>query len=572
MKEKTILGHPIGLFILFFTEMWERFSYYGMRAILVFFLVDTALEQGGGGFGWTRAEALVLYAWYTGFVYLTPLIGGYLADKKLGYRNAVVLGAALMTLGHGVLALETPAAFYAGLIFLVIGNGFFKPNISSIVGQLYPEGSEKKDSGYTIFYMGVNAGAFLGMMICGWLGETKGWSYGFGAAGVFMLFGLLQFWFAQNIFGKIGLKPKKQLDAAKEQASTENIVPFTKGDKNGLITSIVLLIATVFAFKFIPLPAEKEMLRYLFVLPFLVAIISYILKRLGKYPKVEKDRLSVIAILAIFSVFFWMAFEQAGGTMSIFAKDYTNRSLSTPLAVDTFRYVSLALTLIPILILSWVLISMARKIVRSYPLTILFSAISFLIIWGIVYQINLENFSMSSNEIPASWFGILNGLFIISFAPLFSKLWVKLTGINKNPSGPIKFALGLFLLGLGFLALSLGSASIPKGAETASVSIIWLILAYLFHTLGELCLSPVGLSFINKLSPARLVGMMFGVWFLGNFVANFAGGIIGSYIDEISQNSSLSGFFSIFVVSSFAAALALVLLNKKLKKMMHGVV
>lgn len=569
VNDKALLGHPVGLFVLFFTEMWERFSYYGMRAILVLFLIDSVSEVGGG-FGWSRSEALVLYAWYTGLVYLTPIFGGYIADRKIGFRKAVIYGAALMTLGHAVLAAETPITFYLGLSLLILGNGLFKPNISSIVGSLYTHRPEKKDSAYTIFYMGVNAGSFLGMMICGWLGETKGWGYGFGAAGVFMLFGMLQFIFAQKIFGKLGLKPMKAKQEDTSDAE-EKEVPFEKADKTRLVTSVLLLVATVIGFLTISFPKGQEQLKYVLVIPFTVSILNFLIKRLKKYNKIEKDRLTVIGILSAFSVLFWMAFEQGGGTMSIYAQDYTARSLNSAFEIDLFKYISLALTVIPILILTWLLIGMGRHMVKKYPLATLFSGLSFALIWYIIYTINAENFSLASNEIPATWFGMLNALFIISLAPLFSRLWDKTAGSKFELSGPLKFALGLALLGLGFLALVLGSWNIPSGAQTASVSIVWLILAYLFHTLGELCLSPVGLSIINKLSPARLVGMMFGVWYLGNFVANFLGGIIGSYIDEISKNNSLSAFFSIFVFSSFIAALILVILNKKMKQMMHGV-
>ena len=505
-NQRLVLGHPVGLFVLFFTEMWERFSYYGMRAILVLFLVSELMD---GGFGWDRADALKLYGLYTGLVYFTPLIGGYLADKFFGFKRAVVLGAFLMTLGHAALAFETVPTFYLGLILLVVGNGFFKPNISSIVGQIYPEKSGKKDSAYTIFYMGINAGAFLGILICGYLGEQVGWSYGFGAAGIFMFFGLLQFHFAKRLFGEIGEKPVKP-----DKSETEVKAPLTK---------------------------------------------------------VEKDRLVVIGILAFFTIFFWAAFEQAGGTMNIFAKDYTDRALDTTTAVSAFQWVSAALTIIPMLILSYVLIGLGVQIFKKYPLTIVFTGLSFVTIWYIVIWINNNNFTEESLEVPASWFGTLNSFFIISLAPLFSKMWERLSGKGKNPSGPKKFALGLFLLGLGFLALVAGSMPIEKGAQTASVSMIWLILAYFFHTVGELCLSPVGLSYVNKLSPARLLGMMFGIWFLANFVANLVAGFTGSYIDKISEVSSLSGFFLIFVISSFVAALVLLVLNKKMVRMMHGV-
>ncbi|RLD22408.1 MAG: MFS transporter [Bacteroidetes bacterium] len=565
-NQKTILGHPVGLFILFFTEMWERFSYYGMRAIFVLFLVSKIED---GGFGWERSDALVWYAWYTGLVYATPLIGGWIADRYFGYRNAVIYGALLMTLGHVALAFEMFPTFVLGIGLLIAGNGLFKPNMTPIVGQMYPEGSPLKDGAYTIFYMGVNAGAFLGIAICGYMGENVGWNLGFGLAGVFMFFGLLQFKFGQGVFGDLGGKPDKLSPKEIAEKFGETEVPFTNGDRNMLIGSIILLVSTVVALNVIEL--ENPFYMIPIALPFIVWTVIFLLRRMNKYPTIERDRLKVIGILAFFVIFFWLAFEQAGGTMTIFARDYTDRSLSTGSGQLTFQVLSLVLTFIPMAILTWVLVMLGKHLVKPFPLTILFTSISFVIIWGIIIWINYNNFYNENLEVPASWFGTLNSFFIISLAPFFSWMWVKLSGSPINPSGPIKFALGLFLLGMGFVALVIGASEIPQGAKTASVSMIWLVIAYFFHTVGELFLSPVGLSFVNKLSPMRLMALMFGVWYLANFVANTAGGIIGSYIDKITEVTSMSSFFMIFVISSFAAALALVLLNKPLKKLMHGV-
>jgi POT family proton-dependent oligopeptide transporter len=429
--------HPKALYLLFFTEMWERFSYYGMRALLVLYLVS---EVGKGGLGWTSAQAGHLYGLYTGFVYVTPLIGGYLADKFLGFRYAVMTGAALMALGHGALAIESMPTFYLGLILLVIGNGFFKPNISSMVGQLYPKGSPLKDSGYTIFYMGINIGAFFGILICGYLGEKIGWHYGFGAACIGMSFGLVLFYSLQYMLGEVGLKPVKVDKVVEAQPLTQ----------------------------------------------------------------VDRERLYVLFVLAFFSMVFWLAFEQAGSSMNIFALNYTDRYLE------------------------WL-----------------------------------------DFEVPASWFQTVNAFFIFTLAPLFSILWIKLENMNKNPNGPIKFALGLFLLGLGFLVLVIGAANIPKGAESATVSMMWLILAYLLHTIGELCLSPVGLSYVNKLSPKHLMGVMFGAWFLAVAVGNYIGGLLFGMIDEIVKTQSMSTFFLMFVAIAFGAAVLLFALSFRLRKWMH---
>lgn len=653
--DELILGHKPGLFVLFFTEMWERFSYYGMRALLVLFLTASIFNDG---WGWARADALWLYALYTGLVYVTPIFGGFLADKLFGYRLSVVLGALVMTIGHGAMAFETAPMFYVGLTCLIIGNGLFKPNISSIVGQLYKNEVEKRDAAYTIFYMGINAGAFLGILLCGYVGERVGWSYGFGLAGIFMFLGMVQFHFAQEIFGELGKKPQPKSATADE--ADEDATP----------------------------------------------------------AHVERDRIIVIGVFAFFTIFFWWAFEQAGGSMTVFANDYTDRVLEGGQATF-FKVANTLLTVVPLVVITWVLAKLFRVTFADYALSNVCLAGSFVVIWGIAlwlvnndfnmmaysvsyvdlngteqtgrirttvpleegaevsltynkeyalydesaegnkentiengvakdkdgkalgaffkttvaelgdkkltglfwttqkyakvsfvtangttvdHDLTLEADSTLQNgqdvaflvtdsidiagdddtdvikgkvtkvedqeiEVPASWFGILNSFFIIAFAPLFSKFWEK----NIIKSGPIKFALGLILLGIGFGALSFGSMSIPQGARTAEVSMVWLILAYLFHTLGELCLSPVGLSYVSKLAPARLVGLMFGIWFVANFIANTAAGITGSYIDSITESYSMSVFFLIFTAIPIGAGIVLIVLNGKLREMMHGV-
>lgn len=685
-NQKTVLGHPSGLFVLFFTEMWERFSYYGMRALLVLFLTSSLL---GGGWGWERADALTLYGIYTGLVYLTPIIGGFLADKVFGYRKAVVIGAFIMTLGHAFMAIETVVFFYLGLLCLILGNGMFKPNISSIVGSLYKTQGKEKDAGYTIFYMGINAGAFLGILLCGYIGEKVGWSYGFGLAGIFMLFGMLQFHFAQKIFGKIGLAPKKvdDLDDAIED-SLEDTKDAIEDVAEGVQNS-----------------------------------------------KVVRDRIIVISIFAFFTIFFWMAFEQAGGSMTIFAKDYTDRVLVGG-AASAFKIINTILVIVPLIIITVVLSMLFKQTFSKYSLSNILLGLSFVVIWGIAIWLIQNDFNTKSYsveyvdangnvktskvlttndlevntseaidisngvdfyfkddkknkgnyvkdgyivndddkvkekgiayngivtgftsrpakglfwkdveyalvsykdafgkehskeifltdaylkskdyaklsnedkkdhkeikigeayqlmlnqsvglaeesetkgtiikqntdevEIAASWFGILNSFFIIAFAPLFSRIWES----RFNPSGPIKFAIGLTLLGIGFAALAYGSMSIPDGAKTAAVSIVWLILAYLFHTLGELCVSPVGLSYVSKLAPVKLVGLMFGIWFIANFIANTLAGVSGSFIDSISDKYGLSAFFLMFTIIPIVAALILVLLNPMMKRKMHGI-
>ncbi|MEL6810441.1 MAG: peptide MFS transporter [Bacteroidota bacterium] len=518
-NQKTVLGHPSGLFVLFFTEMWERFSYYGMRALLVLFLVSAILD---GGWGWERADALVLYAWYTGLVYITPIFGGLIADKIMGYRNAVVVGALLMTLGHASMALEVTADmfFYIGLGLLIIGNGLFKPNISSMVGQLYKTQGKEKDAGYTIFYMGINAGAFLGILLCGYIGEKVGWHYGFGLAGIFMFFGMLQFYFAQKIFAKIGLSPKKIADL-------DDAIEDSFEDAKDAIEDVV---------------------------------------DDAKQSKITRDRLIVIGVFAFFTIFFWWAFEQAGGSMTIFAADYTDRVLVDNGAL-VFKIFNTLLTVIPMIIITWVLALLFKQTFAKYSLSNILLGTSFVIIWGIVIWMLRREFVADSAEVPASWFGILNSFFIIAFAPLFSKIWQS----KLNPSGPVKFAIGLVLLGLGFAILAFGSMGIPLGAKTASVSMIFLILAYLFHTLGELCISPVGLSYVSKLAPLKLVGLMFGVWFVANFIANTLAGVTGSFIDPIVEEYGMSTFFLIFTLVPIGAGIVMLAISRTLVRMMHGV-
>ena len=509
INQKTIIGHPSGLYVLFFTEMWERFSYYGMRAILVLFLVSSFQD---GGWGWERSEALGLYGVYTGLVYITPIFGGILADKFLGYRNAVIIGALIMTLGHASMALEvfSDLLFYLGLIFLIIGNGFFKPNISSIVGQLYKTEGRDKDAGYTIFYMGINSGAFLGILLCGYIGEKIGWHYGFGLAGIFMFFGMLQFYYAQKIFGSIGLIEKSNI--------TEN--------ENQNLSNIENKISS----------------------------------------KIIYDRLTVIVIFSFCVIFFWWAFEQAGGSMTIFASDYTNRILEGSGAL-IFKIFNSLITVVPMLIITYIVYLLSLNTFSTYKLSSLFLIISFFIIWFIIIWMLSREFNNKSTEVPASWYGILNSFFIIVFAPLISKIWQS----KYNISGPYKFGIGLILLAIGFAILSFGSINIPLGAKTASVSMMFLILAYFFHTMGELCISPVGLSYVSKLAPKNLVGLMFGVWFVANFIANTAAGFTGSYIDPIVENYGMSIFFLIFTIIPTAAGLIMLLANNLIVKMMHGI-
>jgi POT family proton-dependent oligopeptide transporter len=441
VASETWLGHPKGLFLLFATEMWERFSYYGMRALLVLSLV-AGVEAANPGFGWTQAEALKLYGLFTGFVYFTPLIGGWLADNYLGQRKSVIIGGLVMAAGQFTLASAIPGnlqLFYVGLVLLVIGNGFFKPNISTMVGDLYAEGDARRDAAFTIFYMGINAGAFLAPLVCSTLGEdpARGWAYGYFAAGVGMVLSvIIQLALAKRYLGDIGVVPAAHRALAQAGGKHE---PLTKD---------------------------------------------------------EMDRLRVIFMLFVFIVLFWAAFEQAGGLMNLYAADKTDR------VVGAF-------------------------------------------------------------EVPAGWFQSLNPLFIVLLAPIFSVAWSKLGEKGRNPSTPRKMVLGLILTGIGFLAMV---AAALESAAGAKASMMWLVLAYFFHTTGELCISPVGLSMVTKLAPVRLASLMMGVWFLINFVANWLAGIIGSYAESLGELTIFGGLAATLV----GFALVLWALSGTLVRWMHG--
>jgi proton-dependent oligopeptide transporter, POT family len=575
--KSTVLGHPSGLFVLFFTEMWERFSYYGMRALLVLFLTSSIMGDNPG-WGWPREHALAIYGSYTSLAYLTTILGGYIADKIIGYRWAVVVGAVIMTLGHLCMALEFNHMFmYLGLVLLVIGIGLFKPNMTSIVSLMYKNNIEKKDGAYTIFYMGVNSGAFLGMLLCGYIGESKdwGWSYGFGLAGIFMFVGMLQFYFTQNIFGDIGLKPiRNEIETLQEDITVAKKNPFSIFDL--IIISIVSVLGLTWI---INEPVSKITSFNLFdfkvgnisggnfvIIVALILFVFVLVKRISQYTPVLRDRMIAVIVLAFISVFFWASFEQAGGSMTIFASDYTNRILEGNSKI-IFNIVNTLITIVPLLVITFVLFKLFQQTFAKYALGNVFLSLGFLIIWAIVIYMLKQQYTEVKAEIPATWFGILNSLFIITFSPLVSKIWES----KYNPSATYKNAFGMILLGIGFAALAFGSSSIPPGAKVASVSLIWLVLAYFFHTMGELFISPVGLSYVSKLVPGRMIAIMFGIWYLAIAIGNKTAGTMGSMIDEITSQYSMTTFFLIFTFIPIGIGLFIMLLTPIMKKLMHGV-
>ncbi|MFK7982945.1 MAG: peptide MFS transporter [Saprospiraceae bacterium] len=571
----SVLGHPSGLFVLFFTEMWERFSYYGMRALLIMFFTASLI---GGGWGWPEEYAYAIFGTYVSLVYLSTLVGGYVADNIIGYRNSIALGALLMSLGHGSMALETPFFIYLGLTLLVIGSGFFKPCMTAIISEMYEKHPDKKDGAYTIFYMGVNSGAFLGILLCGYLGEKIGWTYGFSLAGIFMFFGLLQFWFAQDVFGEAGKKPikEKQLAVIKEDGDKRN--PFEMWQI--VLSAIAGILGFIWiindpvskisegATNFLPFSVGSMSGPNFTIIAAFVIFLTVVIARLTNYSSITRDKMIAVLFFCFVTIFFWAVFEQAPGSLTIFARDYTDRFLEGSAGM-TFNIVNSILTLVPLSIFTWIIFLLFQQIGNKYSLSFVFLTISFLIIWGITLWMLLREFAAETTEVTASWFGILNSLYIIIFAPLFSKIWES----KYNPSANMKYAIGMFLLGLGMACIAYGASDIPPGAKakTVSVSMIWLILVYLFHTLGELCISPVSLSLVSKLVPGRMIAFMYGMYYLAIAIGMKLAGVFGGASAGIAEESGISYFFWILTAVSVALGVLCILLSPIIKKLMHGV-
>jgi len=588
--KSKVLGHPSGLFVLFFTEMWERFSFYGMRVLLINFLTMAAVGSNPG-WAWTSENAGALFGTYAGLLYVTPIVGGIIADRLTGYRWAVVIGALIMTLGHAAMALETEFSLYAGLALLVIGTGFFKPNITSIISQMYKDLPEKKDGAYTIFYMGVNAGAFFGMMLCGYLAEKIGWSWGFGLAGIFMLLGSLQFWLAGPLFGNIGGVPKKvkEQESVKLDVAEPSIFPKVNDEKRNPFTimdKILIVICSVIGFLYlINDPASKigdvHLLPKQFLLnpeilsgPSVIIILGLILfliltiSRIIRYDPIVRDRMLVVIVFVFFTVFFVLSFEQGATSLVLFARDFTDRQLIGG-AATTFNIINTLLTIVPLLIITWVLLKLFTQTFKKIGASNIVLGLAFLGVWGLVIWMLVRDFSQESAEITVSWFSILNSFFIIAFASFVSKVWESKFNLNA----PVKFGLGLIITAIGFGLLAYGSRVIPAGAAPGSirVSMIWLILAYLFHTLGELCIQPVGLSYVSKLVPGRMIAFMFGMWYLAIAIGNKLAGTLGGKIEEITSKYDMSTFFLIFTIVPVVAGLIIMSLSPAIKKLMHGV-
>ena len=566
-----VLGQPSGLFFLFFTEMWERFSFYGMRVLLVQFLTaEILLGDPKGGWGWTSEQATALYGTYAMLLYLTPVLGGIIADKYLGTRRAVIIGSIIMAIGQLCLFLHSTTMFFAGLTCLVIGVGLFKPNVPSILGEMFKDHPDKKDSAYTIFYMGVNAGAFLGMMLCGYLAATKGWSWGFGLAGIFMALGTLQFVFAKPLMGDLGMLKK---EVHHEQSTdTDKRNPFTLVD-NVLIV-LVSTLGLLYAFND---PLSKNHIYDLFAwvdtslmrgqnLVALIALLLFVyllVSRILRYDRIVRNRMFAVMSLAFFIIFFFITFEQAPSSLIIVARDYVDRSLSGE-GLLVFNIINALLMLIPLLIISFVLIRLAMVTWKLIPLTNIVLFVCFLLIWGVaIYAIRSE-FLKNTSEIAVSWFSVLNAFFVITLASSVSKIWSS----KYNPSVAFKYGFGLFFVALGYLVVWFGAKGL---SEDMKISMAYIILIYFFHTIGELFISPVGLSYVSKLVPHRMLAFMFGTWYLGIAIAQKVAATLGGQVVSITKEYGLSTFFLIFASIATGAGILVMLYNPVLKKLMHEV-
>jgi proton-dependent oligopeptide transporter, POT family len=487
--DRAFFGHPRGLSTLFFTEMWERFSYYGMRALLILFMTASVST---GGLGFDTAAAGAVYGLYTSMVYMSTVPGGWLADRVIGQRRAVLYGGILIACGHFSMAFPTLATFYLGLFLIVIGTGLLKGNVSVIVGQLYGPRDARRDAGFSIFYMGINLGAFIAPLICGYLGQRVSWHAGFAAAGIGMVIGVIQYVLGGRYLGEAGVRP----------ATAGNPPALAAARRQALIWSAVIVAAAVIigggAYTgVVPITATQiaDGAGYLLLI-LCVGFFGWLFFG-GDWTPEERKRLYVIGVFFLAAALFWSLFEQAGSTLNLFADRDTRTT-----------------------VFGW-----------SYP---------------------------------SSWFQSMNSLFVWAFAPVFAWLWLVLGRRGQEPSTPIKFALGLILVGAGFAVLIVAAGLAQKGVQ---VSPMWLTVVYLLHTFGELCLSPVGLSAMTKLAPARIAGLMMGVWFLATSVGNFIAGRLAGFYESMP----LGTLFTNIALFGIIAGLLLLPFARPIKRMMGEV-
>lgn len=489
--ERELFGHPIGLYILFLTEMWERFSYYGMRGILVLYL--TAQTRGDNpGLGWLDVEALSLYGWYTMLVYVASIPGGIIADKILGQKKSVMVGGFFLVAGHGILSIEQMWAFYSGLGLIVAGVGMLKPNISTLVGGLYKPGDERRDKGFSIFYIGINTGAALASLIVAVVADEFGWHAGFGLAAIGMVLGQVVYLSGQKFLIAVGNKPEKKNETS-DNVSIGQIFSMQFGKKTPLYTTLLLAAgSTAVAWFYI----ENQQLAYIIFFLFLSLVVGMMVTIYGDLEsKVEKDRYLVLLLSFIIVIVFWGAFEQAGGLMNLYAENRTDRFL--------FGY-----------------------------------------------------------QIPAAAFQFFNPFYIIVFAVPIANFWMWWKHRGKEASSLFKMANGVIIMGLGFVFMVFASMQYETAGKSA---LYWLALAYLFHTIGELCASPVALSFITKLAPVRYGALMMGVYFAATGLGNKVAGLIGESASEAGELNIFAGI-TIFCV---AFGILVILILKPLKRLTH---
>jgi POT family proton-dependent oligopeptide transporter len=565
MNQSNPKGHPTGLYVLFATEMWERFNYYGMRAILVLFMTKALLFD--------KVFASNLYGSYTGLVYLTPLIGGYVADRYWGNKRSILLGGLVMAIGELLLFFcgslynsnqsLSSLFFFSGLGFMIAGNGFFKPNISSMVGQLYPKNDRRIDPAYTIFYMGINVGGALGPIVCGILGDTGNpadFRWAFLAAGIGMLISVV----VQKIYQDRYLvdpdgKPLGDTPAdAPKQVTNPLYIILGLAALAALMIGLLYIDATVFSF-----------LTYLLIGSLvLIAALIFSDKKLST---LEKKKIVVIFTVSFFVVFFWSAFEQAGASLTFFADEQTDRSLGWSIPVWIF-YAILGFLLYYV----FRFYNSARRnlgpdehALRNGVYILLTILAAGIIYAAVKLALNGQG-RINIQEVPASTFQSLNSIYVVTFAPAFAWLWLKLG--KYEPNSPAKMALGLLLLALGYLWIAYGVRDVQPGVK---VSMIWLLLMYMLHTWGELCLSPIGLSLVNKLAPLKFASLLMAVWFLANAAANKLAGVLSAlYPDGKTthflgyQMNNMYDFFMLFVGMSGVAAFLLFILSRSLGKLM----
>ena len=571
---QTMSGkHPKGLFVLFFAEMWERFSYYGMRAILVLYVTNGLLMSDG------YANDGV-YGSYTGLVYLTPLLGGYFADRLWGNRRSIITGGFLMALAQLILFFS--ASFYynvsfahtlmwVGLGVLILGNGFFKPNISSMVGQLYPVGDKRLDSAYTIFYMGINLGAFIGPLVCGGLGNQydeagkplrEAFKWGFLAAGIAMFLGTLAFIWLKNKYvvdpagSGLGILPNKLNTKDRDVLPRET----TKSSLGNVGLWAAITLGLILFFRFV---ADLDWIGC-FIFSVAIGVCGVIITD-SSLTRIERGKIAVIFISAFFVIFFWAAFEQAGSSLTLFAERDTDRTFVINTALG-----NVVLFVLAIAGFLYYILQRIMQIPRELKTIFGTLGVAALLFAGYHY---LQGTPYNQKEIPPSWFNSVNGLFILLLAPFMSQFWLFLNKNRLEPSSPKKQSLGLLFLGLGYLVIAFG----VKGA-TVGVSMLWLLMLYFLHTIGELCLSPIGLSLVNKLAPVRFGSILMGVWFISNAAGSKLAGTLGAlYPGEGPTRilgftiTNLYDFFLVFVVISGIAALLLFVLTFWMEKKMGDV-